>query len=62
MKVLQLISVSLTGLSLFSTLVCGLWIRYSGEVITEGSKNFHMLSAILTMLLVAITVFLLWRG
>lgn len=62
MKTLQVISASLTGLLLFSTLVCGLWIRYSGDVITDGSKNFHMLSAILTTLLVAITVFLLWRG
>jgi hypothetical protein len=62
MKTLQIISVSLTGVFLFSTLVCGLWMRYSGEVLTEGSKNFHMLSAILTTLLVVITLVLMWRG
>ena len=62
MKTLQIISVCITGLFMISTLVCGLWMRYSGEVLTEGSKTFHMLSGILTSLLVLISVFLLWRG
>lgn len=59
MNAIQVISVSLTGLSLLSTLICGLWMRYSGEVITDANKNFHMGMAVLSMIFVATTIVLM---
>ena len=61
MKTYQIISMSLTGILLFNTIVCGMWIRYSGSLITEANKNFHMVSGILTAVFVAVSMFLLAR-
>ena len=47
MKTAVLIMAIVTGLLLFSTVVCGLWIRYSGEV-DESSTSFHMTIGIVT--------------
>jgi hypothetical protein len=56
MKTITMIMAVLTGLSLFSTMVCGLWMRYSGEEIVESSLNFHLGVAVLTALLTVMTV------
>ncbi len=61
MKTFQLISMSITGILLFNTIVCGIWMRYSGTLIREANKNFHMASGILTAVFVAVTMFLLAR-
>ena len=61
MKSIQTILISLTGILLFNTIVCGFWMRYSGALIMEADKNFHMVSGILTALCVAVTLFLMSR-
>ena len=63
MKVLTMVLAILAVLLLFSTVVCGLWLRYSGEVIEESSRQFHMvigLTAALTS--VAAIGLSIWRG
>lgn len=63
MKVLTMVLAILAVLLLFSTVVCGLWLRYSGEVIEESSRQFHMvigLAAALTS--VAAIGLSIWRG
>jgi len=47
MKTAVLIMAIVTGVLLFSTVVCGLWIRYSGEA-DESSIGFHMTIGIAT--------------
>lgn len=61
MKTLQIISMSLTGILLFNTIVCGMWIRYSGVLITEANKDFHMVSGILTAVFVVATMLIMAR-
>jgi DMSO/TMAO reductase YedYZ heme-binding membrane subunit len=61
MKTIQIISMSLTGILLFNTIVCGIWMRYSGAIITEANKNFHMVSGILAAVFVAVTLILTAR-
>jgi hypothetical protein len=48
MKTALIISAIVTGLLLFSTVVCGFWLRYSGQEFETSSLNFHMMSALLT--------------
>jgi hypothetical protein len=58
MKTALIISAIVTGLLLFSTLVCGFWLRYSGEELTKSNLNFHMMIALLTALATTVTVIL----
>jgi hypothetical protein len=58
MKTITLIAAILTGLLLFSSLVCGLWLRYSGEPVEESSLTFHMLIGLATALVAALTAIL----
>lgn len=58
MKTVLIISAIVTGLLLFSTLVCGFWLRYSGEELTKSNLNFHMMVALLTALATTVTVVL----
>lgn len=52
----------ITFLLLFSTVVCGLWIRYSGKEVEASSLDFHMWIGILTAVsVVATTIILLLR-
>lgn len=62
MKTTILIIEILTGLLLFTTIICGLWLGYSNEIITESNKNFHMVSAFLTTIFAVITVVLISRN
>ena len=56
MKTAVLIMSIVTGVLLFSTCVCGLWIRYSGEAIDDSSINFHMVIGIVTAIVAVITM------
>ena len=58
MKTILVISAVLTGLLIFSTVVCGLWLRYSGEPVEQSSLNFHMLIGLATALVAYLTVVL----
>ncbi|MCP4541052.1 MAG: hypothetical protein GY832_28280 [Chloroflexi bacterium] len=57
MNTVRWIMAILTGLLLFSTVVCGLWIRYSGEA-DNGSISFHMVIGIATAIATAVTIVL----
>ncbi len=57
MKTALIISAIVTGL-LLSTLVCGFWLRYSGEEVTKSNLNFHMMVALLTAAATVATVVL----
>jgi len=61
MKPIQTILISITGILLLNTIVCGVWMRYSGTIIKEADKNFHMVSGIFTAELVAVTLFVIVR-
>jgi len=61
MKPIHTIVISLTGISLLNTIVCGVWMRYSGAIIKEADKNYHMVSGILAVVLVAVTLFVIFR-
>ena len=55
MKTLVIILDIVTGLLLFSTLVCGLWINGQPEV-DPSSAKFHMSIAILTVVFTVVTL------
>lgn len=61
MKPIHTILISITGILLINAIVCGVWMRYSGVIIKEADKNFHMVSGILTAIFVAVTIFLMVR-
>jgi len=61
MKPMHTLLMSITGILLLNTMVCGIWMRYSGAIVKEADKNFHMVSGILTALFVAVTIFLVAR-
>lgn len=61
MKTIQTILISLTGILLFTTVACGVWMRYSGAIIKQTDKNFHMVSGILAVIMAAVTLFLTVR-
>lgn len=58
MKTTMLIATILSGLLIFSTVTCGLWIRNNGEAVDESSLVFHMAIGLATALVTAITVVL----
>lgn len=55
MKTAFIILTVLSGLLLFSTTVCGLWIR-AQENVEQSSINFHMGIALLTVAAVVVTI------
>ena len=58
MKIISIISAIITALLLFSTLICGLWIR-SNKVTDASSMTFHMNIGIATVIFSSISVILL---
>ena len=49
MKTIMIITAVVTGLLIFSTVVCGLWLRFSPDIEDiASSKNFHMTIGLLT--------------
>jgi hypothetical protein len=61
MKTVDVIVTVVTGVLLFSTVVCGLWLQFSGEEITDGNRLFRMVSGLLTALSAGVTIFLLLK-
>lgn len=59
MKVISLIIAIITGLLLFSTLICGLWIN-ANKVTDPSSLKFHMNIGIASAIFGFITVILLF--
>ncbi|HYE10041.1 MAG TPA: hypothetical protein VEF53_07675 [Patescibacteria group bacterium] len=58
MKAFSFIIAIITGLLLFSTLVCGLWIR-ANKITDMSSLNFHMNIGIASVIFSFIAVILL---
>jgi len=58
MKILIAILAALSTLLLLSTVICGVWIRFSGEVVEQSSINFHMGIAVLSVGVTILTVIL----
>lgn len=61
MKTTILIMEIITGLLFFTTIVCGLWLVYSGEEISQGNRIFHLAAGLLTSVATVITMVLLTR-
>ena len=59
MRVFEWIMIVATGLLLFSTVVCGLWMRFSGKEIEQSSIDFHMYVGLLAAVATVITIVLL---
>ena len=59
MKIISIITAIVTALLLFSTLICGLWIR-SNKVTDASSLSFHMNIGIATVVLSTISIILLF--
>lgn len=58
MKTLLFILTITTGLLLFSTIICGLWLRSSSENFTVSSLNFHTMIGIATAIIAMLTIIL----
>lgn len=56
MRIALWITTGLTGLLLFSTLACGLWIRSRGDAAAQSDINFHMGIALLTIAVTVVTL------
>ncbi len=63
MKVFILGLALLSALLLLSTVICGLWLRFSGQPIDKSSLDFHLWIALgtvglslLTLILASITI------
>jgi len=59
--VLRIIMMIITFLLLFSTIICGLWIRYSGEKFEKSNIDFHMIIGVLAAISNAISIILLLK-
>ena len=56
MGIFEISMIVLTLILMFSTIICGLWIEYSGEEKKASDIKFHMVIALLTVLLSIITI------
>lgn len=59
MRIFSMVIAIITSLLLFSTLICGLWIR-SNKVTDASSLNFHMSIGIASVIFSFIVVILLF--
>jgi hypothetical protein len=55
-KVLLWIMTGLAGLLMFSTVVCGLWIRSQGSAAGQSDVNFHMGIGLATVAVTAVAL------
>jgi hypothetical protein len=46
MKTILIGLAGLTALLLLSTLICGLWLRFSGRPVEQSSLDFHLWMAV----------------
>lgn len=58
MKIFSITIAVITGLLLFSTMVCGLWIK-ANNVTDAGSLNFHIYTGIASFIFSSVAVILL---
>ena len=60
MDILRRVIIAITFILLFSTTICGLYIHFAKDKITDynGSVNFHLVSAILTVIFVIVSFLL----
>jgi uncharacterized membrane protein YdcZ (DUF606 family) len=58
MKTLLVLLGVASGILMLSTVICGLWLRYSGKPIETSSLNFHLGIALLTVLVSVVTIVL----
>lgn len=57
MKTIMIITAVVTGLLIFSTVICGLWIKFSPDVPdVASSTQFHMVIGLLTALFSVISI------
>jgi hypothetical protein len=43
---------------ILSTIICGLWLRFTTEIVEQSSKDFHLVLATFTSLFVIISTIL----
>ncbi len=48
MRTVFVIGAILTGLLVLSTLICGLWLQYSGKPVQKSDRTFHRNIALAT--------------
>jgi hypothetical protein len=58
MKTLIVVLAVVSILLLLSTLICGLWIRFSGNVVDKSSLDFHLWIAIGAVVASVVTLIL----
>lgn len=58
MRVVQIILAIISAILMFSTLVCGLWIKNAGAAVTDraSSVQFHITLGIATAIFVFLTL------
>ncbi|MHA2096201.1 MAG: hypothetical protein ACW98F_16400 [Candidatus Hodarchaeales archaeon] len=59
MSILEMGLIGLSVILAFSTVVCGLWIEFSGEEIKKSDIKFHMIVGFLTVVSTMITIIVL---
>jgi hypothetical protein len=62
MKTLLILTTIATGIMIASTLICGLWLRFSAGPVEQSSINFHMGIALATIIVTALTLVLAVSG
>jgi hypothetical protein len=62
MKTLEVVVALVTGVLLFTTVVCGLWLQFSGEEITDSNRTFHMVVGLMTAASGVVTLVLMLIG
>ncbi|KUO58608.1 MAG: hypothetical protein APF84_15660 [Gracilibacter sp. BRH_c7a] len=62
MKLITIIMSSLSGLSLLSVLICGLWIKTqkANLAIPEDAINFHVTLGVATVVITILTIGMLY--
>jgi hypothetical protein len=59
MGMIEIGMIVITVILMFSTMICGLWIEYSGEEKDPSAIKFHMVIALVTVLSTVITILIL---
>jgi len=60
LKIVTLVAIAVSGLMLASQVICGLWLRYSGQAVDESGIRFHVMLGLATAVVVAVTLVLSW--
>jgi hypothetical protein len=60
MKTVSHVAIILSLVMLASLMICGLWIRFSGQPIDDSSIKFHMTLGIATSAVIFVTFTINW--